>query len=253
MKARNRIDNRIYAVKRIKLRNVQNDKIFREVNALSRLNHRFIVRYYTTWVETTEDGSSTANSDVDSSMSDTTEGMTSVPHQFGDRSDDTAEDHITTFDMNDLDSPSKHSFPSIHFGSHSGDDVGSSDSTSDSDDLFEDEVFVTAGKPRAIPNNGNGGRHVPPPPLPKPAARILYIQMVRPYHHTVIEVLIGNRNTSSGRRCGRFVTPIEMMFSAKSRLQQINEGLDEQNAWRLFHQILDALVHMSSLGIVGGP
>ncbi|KAL1938729.1 hypothetical protein VTO73DRAFT_11332 [Trametes versicolor] len=218
VKARNRIDNRIYAVKRIKLRNVQNDKIFREVNALSRLNHRFIVRYYTTWVETTEDGSSTANSDVDSSMSDnTTDGMTSVPHAYGDRSDDTAEDHITTFDMNDLDSPSKHSFPSIHFGSHSGDDVGS-DSTSDSDDLFADEVFVTAGKPRAIPNDGNGGRHVPPPPLPKPAARILYIQMEYVERQTLRE--------------------------------QINEGLDEQNAWRLFHQILDALIHMSSLGIL---
>ncbi|KAI0354133.1 Serine/threonine-protein kinase [Trametes cingulata] len=202
VKARNKIDNRIYAVKRIKLRNVQNDKIFREVNALSRLNHRFIVRYYTTWVETTEDVTSNANSDADESMSDTTDGLTSVP-KHSHRSD--TDDHITTFDMNDLDSPSKHSFPSIHFGSRSGDDVGS-DSTSDSDDLFAEDLFVTPARPRAIPNNGTVGR--PSAMTPKPAARILYIQM------------------------------------------RINEGLDEQNAWRLFHQILDALVHMSSLGIL---
>ena len=28
------------------------------------------------------------------------------------------------------------------------------------------------------------------------------------------------------------------------------EGLSEEEAWRLFHQILDALVHMGSMGIV---
>ncbi|KAI0635341.1 Serine/threonine-protein kinase [Trametes polyzona] len=215
VKARNKIDGRIYAVKRIKLRNVQNDKIFREVNALSRLNHRFIVRYYTTWVETTEDAPSTANSDIDSSVSDTTDGMTSVP-QHSDRSE--SEDHITTFDMNDLDSPSKHSFPSIHFGSRSGDDIGS-DSTSESSEIFADEIFATPARPRPIPNsnnNGTVGRHVTP--SPKPAARILYIQMEYVERQTLKE--------------------------------RINEGLDEQNAWRLFHQILDALVHMSSLGIL---
>ena len=55
VKARNKIDNRIYAVKKIRLKTQKSDtKIFREVNALSRLSHRFIVRYFTTWVETNE-------------------------------------------------------------------------------------------------------------------------------------------------------------------------------------------------------
>jgi len=55
VKARNKIDNRIYAVKKIRLKTQKSDtKIFREVNALSRLSHRFIVRYFTTWVETHE-------------------------------------------------------------------------------------------------------------------------------------------------------------------------------------------------------
>jgi hypothetical protein len=35
-------------------------------------------------------------------------------------------------------------------------------------------------------------------------------------------------------------------------LQRIAEGLSEDEAWRLFQQIVDALVHMSSLGIVCG-
>ncbi|KAJ2383791.1 eukaryotic translation initiation factor 2-alpha kinase, partial [Coemansia sp. RSA 2559] len=54
VKARNRIDGRFYAIKKIKLDPRDNEgskKIFREVTTLSRLHHQNIVRYYTTWVE----------------------------------------------------------------------------------------------------------------------------------------------------------------------------------------------------------
>ena len=54
-------------MKKIRLRTSQSDqKIFREVDTLSRLNHRYIVRYYTTWIETS-DHVSTATSAVGSS------------------------------------------------------------------------------------------------------------------------------------------------------------------------------------------
>lgn len=74
MKARNKLDGAIYAgtpfdssglpfdgvdvasrdiVKKVKLRAEGNEKILREVTALSKLSHRFIVRYYTTWREET--------------------------------------------------------------------------------------------------------------------------------------------------------------------------------------------------------
>lgn len=33
-------------------------------------------------------------------------------------------------------------------------------------------------------------------------------------------------------------------------VQRVAEGISESEAWRLFQQIVDALVHMSSLGIV---
>lgn len=33
-------------------------------------------------------------------------------------------------------------------------------------------------------------------------------------------------------------------------MQRVAEGLSEEDAWRLFYQILDALVHMGSMGIV---
>ncbi|KAJ1822428.1 eukaryotic translation initiation factor 2-alpha kinase, partial [Coemansia sp. RSA 2599] len=58
VKARNRIDGRYYAIKKIKLdaRDTEsNRKIFREVTTLSRLHHQNVVRYYTTWVEDMEE------------------------------------------------------------------------------------------------------------------------------------------------------------------------------------------------------
>ena len=36
-------------------------------------------------------------------------------------------------------------------------------------------------------------------------------------------------------------------------IQRVAEGISEDEAWRLFQQIVDALVHMSALGIVSQP
>ena len=35
------------------------------------------------------------------------------------------------------------------------------------------------------------------------------------------------------------------------RNKKINEGMSEEEAWRLFQQLVDALVHMAGVGIVG--
>ena len=48
-----------------------------------------------------------------------------------------------------------------------------------------------------------------------------------------------------------FDTP-RLLLLTEHRLQRIAEGLSEDEAWRLFQQVVDALVHMSSLGIVCG-
>ncbi|KAJ1551540.1 hypothetical protein HK096_008877, partial [Nowakowskiella sp. JEL0078] len=53
VKARNRVDGRYYAVKKIVVRNrgFGIDKILREVQTVSRLHHQFVVRYYQAWFE----------------------------------------------------------------------------------------------------------------------------------------------------------------------------------------------------------
>ncbi|XP_065212792.1 eIF-2-alpha kinase GCN2 isoform X2 [Planococcus citri] len=57
LKVRNKLDDCLYAIKRIqlKLKNKQmNKKITREVKLLSRLNHENVVRYYNSWLENSE-------------------------------------------------------------------------------------------------------------------------------------------------------------------------------------------------------
>ncbi|XP_074628735.1 eIF-2-alpha kinase GCN2-like [Acropora palmata] len=70
LEVRNRLDNCLYAVKRIPLKpkSVQFTKrITREVQLISRLNHENVVRYYNAWIESSEEQSSSSNStDTDS-------------------------------------------------------------------------------------------------------------------------------------------------------------------------------------------
>lgn len=48
---RNRLDGRIYAIKKIRLKRKFKAKIIREVKMLSRLYHKNIIRYYQSWIE----------------------------------------------------------------------------------------------------------------------------------------------------------------------------------------------------------
>ena len=155
-------------MKKIRLKTMQSDtKIFREVNALSRLSHRNIVRYYTTWVETSEPQSTVASDDSSSEFVNEEDGRTSVP--------ETSERHlpinggfyINIEDFDDL-SGSKSSFPSIHFGRSSS--PGTSGEDSSEDDGFG-SLFRSA-------SSGSVPSLVAPPTL----SRTLYIQMVRHFY-----------------------------------------------------------------------
>ncbi|EKM52933.1 uncharacterized protein PHACADRAFT_259100 [Phanerochaete carnosa HHB-10118-sp] len=210
VKARNKMDSRIYAVKKIRLRTNQNDqKIFREVDTLSRLNHRYIVRYYTTWIETSDDVS-TATSAVGSSAG------TSVPgaaHGNGSTTEEESDPFaINLDDLDDFNDTPSHSFPAITF-TRSGtprSDEGESGS-SDEDGTSSDEV--------ASPVNGRGRELTKRTGTPVPSiSRTLYIQMEYVERQTLKE--------------------------------RIAEGLSESETWRLFQQIVDALVHMSSMNIL---
>lgn len=167
MKARNKIDNRIYAVKKVRLRATQSDsKIFREVNALSRLNHRFIVRYYTTWVETSDPASTAASSDSEREGDHT--GSTSVPHSDSNEDD---QDPFT-IDMSDLGSDSRHSFPSIHFTRSASANADETDL--DASDASDNESNEDGFSGLFVRRDRVAKLSTPPTPV----TRTLYIQMV---------------------------------------------------------------------------
>ncbi|KAL0961127.1 hypothetical protein HGRIS_006101 [Hohenbuehelia grisea] len=204
VKARNKHDSKIYAVKKVRLR-TSDSKIYREVHALSQLNHPFIVRYYGTWVETSTAVSRTVSDD---GTTDTESGT-----------EDGRMTDSFSFSLSDLDlrpQVSQSSFPSIHFtaASDRGTDYsGSSDEAS-------------TGEPERQNGNMNGSIHVNGMSSPRqvpftpPAAdlRTLYIQMEFVERQTLKE--------------------------------RVEEGISEDEAWRLFQQIVDALAHMSSHGIL---
>lgn len=51
VKARNKLDGRVYAVKKVRANQKTLSHILQEVVLLSRLNHKYVVRYYTVWLE----------------------------------------------------------------------------------------------------------------------------------------------------------------------------------------------------------
>ncbi|KAF8625130.1 hypothetical protein AX15_005537 [Amanita polypyramis BW_CC] len=246
VKARNKIDGRIYAVKKIRLRTVQKDtKIFREVNALSRLSHRFIVRYYTTWMETSEIASAVASDDSGAEDDSEQDGLTSVPGSslgFGNRGNGIGNKSGLpmnggfSIDLDDLDeisgSHSKSSFPSIHFsrsvspGSESSGSGGSDGEHADGEGSGSSSGSGSGTGGSGLEANGHAGH---------------------------LKSLFGTSASSS-----TFAPPlmsrtlyIQMEFVERQTLKErVDEGIAQDEAWRLFQQILDALVHMSTLGIL---
>jgi translation initiation factor 2-alpha kinase 4 len=158
-----------FPVKKVRLRTPNTDnKILREINALSRLSHRFIVRYYTAWFEDSESASATVSSD--GSGDDTADGVTSVLSGIHRR--DGSSDPFS-IDLDDLGSGSRSttSFPSIHF---TGSGSGGSDGDIDGDETEADDL----GEMFEAPRDGSVVINVVPRTLPASRPRTLYIQMV---------------------------------------------------------------------------
>lgn len=167
VKARNRLDGRIYAVwfkcnffilllnlhikvKKIKILQSSRDdeKIFREVKLLSRLQHRHIVRYYTTWLESPE-------------------GLVSESEESSD-ADDPFTINIGSLKTNSRSQST--SFPTIHFTQDNSGHLSSlDDSDNDSDDDESGSLSPALSRYTEKPSMSSH--------------RILYIQMVRATVH----------------------------------------------------------------------
>ncbi|SCV70247.1 BQ2448_1641 [Microbotryum intermedium] len=235
VKARNRLDGHLYAVKKIRLPTDKQAeiKILREVTIWSRMNHPNIVRYHTAWTETEDvsqsgyviDGEGSTQPTAETSAP-STESLSTGNEAMGDSSDDDSgpvefdsddDDAIATpgHDLNidlgldDLDDDdflsvghSKSvSYPSIHFGNE--------------DDASTDGRI----SPVVFRHSKNSTRYNSPaiPATPK-QTRTLYIQM-------------------------EYVEKLTLR-------EAIEEGLSEIASWRFMNQILSAMLHFTSLNII---
>ncbi|KAF1839024.1 Serine/threonine-protein kinase [Decorospora gaudefroyi] len=108
VKARNKVDGRIYAIKKIKQKSAAAlSEVLSEVMLLSRLNHSCVVRYYTAWpeAEVDEDDASTSDEDDSDEESGVSPGTTTTDGGGFGRS------------TGGLDFISSSGYPKIEFGS----------------------------------------------------------------------------------------------------------------------------------------
>lgn len=126
VKARNKLDGRLYAIKKIKQKSAAAfTEVLSEVMLLSRLNHPNVVRYYSAWPE--EDFSGASETE-DSSLVFTEE--SSLSPREGPRMDFASS-------TGGLDFVSSSAYPKIEFGDDSDSDA--SDEEDYVDDIFESE------------------------------------------------------------------------------------------------------------------
>ena len=117
VKARNKVDGRTYAIKKIKQKSASAlTEVLSEVMLLSRLNHSCVVRYYTAWPEEDVFGSSEAEDD-DSTTSDGDDSESG-----SEISQEESDDVGFSRSAGGLDFISSSGYPKIEFGSDDEED-----------------------------------------------------------------------------------------------------------------------------------
>lgn len=231
-KARNRLDGRDYAIKKIRLSaSADNDeKTLREITALSRLSHQNIVRYVTCWIQVQDDpaASSTTGETLTSSVQTSTRDLRlpglqddfmSVGHDAFSHS--ASHIRFANSDSEDDENGEGEEGPrraQTNGHEKDGDDSdGSSESSSsssgsdDDDDDDDDHQLLNHSRMQQSFSLSNA-------PTPPTQPRWLFIQMEFVENQTLREA--------------------------------IDRGLTVEESWRLFRQMIEALAHVASLGII---
>lgn len=227
VKARNKVDNRIYAIKKIKQKSASAlTEVLSEVMLLSRLNHPCVVRYYTAWPEEdalitaeTDDGQETTLDDDSSFSSGSEDGIDGVGFEGS---------------AGGLDFISSSGYPKIEFGS----DIDSAEDEEEGDVIFgsdSGEYRCTSKLLSAahISIEDDTGTASVGPRSPAVKRRSM--------------------SSSYPARRTRSVLYIQMEFCEKQTLRDlIRRGLydEPEEYWRLFRQMLEGLAHIHGHGII---
>lgn len=223
VKARNKLDGRFYAIKKISRKSARFLKdTLSETMLLSRLNHPYVVRYYTAWIEEAFNDNEEAvlSSDCEDSM--TSESGPGIS-------------------TGGLDFISGSGYPKIEFAYDSDDandgrvaDLEESNSSPSHDDdscATSDSQQAPSGD-RSTPQSQHYGS------APQQIMTTLYIQMEYCEKHVSV-IIISLLKSSSDL----FPQTLRDLIA-----NDLHEDIDL--TWRLFRQILDGLSHIHSHGII---
>lgn len=225
VKARNKLDGRFYAIKKIRLDPRDNEdirKILREVQTLSSLHHQYVVRYYTTWFEDEDGNWRDSDSEGDSFSGEDSE---------FDEDDEDGDLSVMPkrYDFLSTERSQSRSYSAIQFEVTSDDSNDESITTEGDDD---DHISFVASD-TSIDR------------LKRPIRKLTAGKGRRSGSKTYT-------SSEESKRSSRMrVLYIQMEYCEKKTLRDIiDEGIDEQEGWRLFRQILEALVHIHSQGMI---
>ncbi|KAH3984410.1 non-specific serine/threonine protein kinase [Parastagonospora nodorum] len=210
VKARNKVDGRTYAIKKIKQKSAAAlSNVLSEVMLLSQLNHPCVVRYYTAWPEEDTLGMPEAGDDESTTLNSDESGSES------DGSENSANGMAFSTSTSGLDFISSSGYPKIEFGSDAGSDEDDDAVIFGSDS--EDDTGTASVGPRSPMVKrrtlSNSHHH-------RSTRSILYIQMEFCEKQTLRDLI----------RRGLYDEPEEY--------------------WRLFRQMLEGLAHIHALGII---
>ncbi|CAO3634097.1 unnamed protein product [Cunninghamella blakesleeana] len=255
VKARNRLDGRLYAIKKIRLNPRDSEgvrKILREVQTLSSLHHQYVVRYYATWFED-EDGTGWKHSNDDDDDDD----------GFSDEDDDEDDDISDSeyddgdvsvlqrrFDLLSMDHSKSQSYSAVRFqvdDEDSDEDSDEEDSDDDYSHLDEDDDTDTTGNFITFAATSDTGSDNTTTISKSHQLKKKIVQ-----HSQGIKRLGRNHHQQQRQQPkSTRVLYIQMEYCEKKTLRDIiDEKLDEQEIWRLFRQILEGLVHIHSQGMI---
>ena len=244
IKARNKLDARFYAIKKITQNTISAlDNVLSEVILLSQLNHPYVVRYITAWVETKNE-----HEDNIASSSFSSADLSETSSAAGD--DPT--NNETLPESLDLMSGTG---PDIVFGVDSDGDPDESDNYDDSKGLDECDTHIEAAQDDGHSNMDNPklkslkvGRHKAGDDDAIPKALDSLSSLGRlDAQRQARAVVFEDVEVSTA------VLYIQMEFCEKKTLRSlINGNLYQDNfeSWRLFKQIVDALAYIHAADIV---
>ncbi|KAG0308416.1 hypothetical protein BGZ98_008036 [Dissophora globulifera] len=285
VKARNKLDGRFYAIKKIKLDpkdNVTNRKILREVTTLSRLvpecgfddtiaklsafasyqiyssaailrvirlHHQFVVRYFTTWFEDAN-GASWSETRLHSEEEEDEEDEEDEELSSYEDSGRLVKDMKYDF-LSDGTSNCNPSYPNIHFGHRSRDAAAHAESSfgmnglalDSSDDSSQNGAGSDSGSESESDyddDSGSGsdsGIRFESDKTDGPARD----------QHVAKAIVPKKRPTTRPSR----TLYIQMEYCERQTLKDLIEyGVDPDEGWHLFRQILEGLVHIHSQGMI---